>query len=361
MKLTIDQPNLSALLSRVANAVEKRNTIPILGNILLVAEGTTLTATGTDMDVEVTTTAQADVTQSGSTTVSAAMLQAIVTKLAKGKLVTLTADGLNLSIQSGRSDMLLAALPIDDFPRLASSEYAATFTADQMAIKRLFDLSAFAMSTEETRYYLQGVYLHSVDGNARAVSTDGHRLAKIDSAINADFPAVIVPRKTVGLIKSLLDEGSATVSVSESKVKIDLGHTVVVSKVIDGTYPDYTRIIPSAHKTEVTVSAADVKQASALVSLVSAEKARAVKVTVGGDTLALEVRSGPEVGREEVDYEWSGDPIECGVNAKYLAEILQACNGDQAIMRFQGAGDPIVICPSEDDKALFLVMPLRVN
>lgn len=360
MKIEIEQPNIAALLSRVQNAVEKRNTIPILGNVLLQADGNTLTATGTDLDVQVTTTSEATVHQAGATTVSASMLAAIVGKLGKGKLVTLEADGLSMRIKSGRSDLTLAALPIDDFPQISADGFTAAVDADQPSLARLFDLTAFAMSTEETRYYLNGVHLHTADGNVRAVSTDGHRLAKVDSDIAAEIPGIIIPRKTVTLIRGLLDDGNANVNISETKIRVDLGHTVVTSKLIDGAFPDYTRIIPSEHNTEVRVSASDVKQAAALVSLVSGEKTKAVRVTVGGDALVLEVRSGAEVGLEEVDYEWSGDPVTCGVNSKYLAEILQACNGDDAVLQFKDAGSPIVVRPCEDDGAMFLVMPMRV-
>lgn len=360
MKLTIEQNQLDALLSRVTKAVESRNTIPILSNVLLVANGDTITAIATDLDVEVASTAEARVDKAGSTTVQAGTLQSIVKKLSKGKLVTLEYDAGTLKVSSGRSNLTLASLPVDDFPRFANDEYAATFNAEQADLKRMFELTEPSMSTEETRYYLKGVYLHSHEGNARAVSTDGHRLGLVDSAIEAEFPSVIIPRKTVGLVKGLLDDGNATVSASTTKVRFDFGHSVVVSKVIDGTYPDYSRIIPSGWETEVTVNANDVRQAAALVSEVSGEKVRAVKVTVGADMVTLTVRSGIDVGVEEVDAVVSGDAVEVGVNSKYLAEILKACNGDNAVMRFRGTGDPIVVKPEEDDNALFLVMPFRI-
>ena len=360
MRIEIEQPKLLALLSRVTAAVEKRNTIPVLSNVLLQAEGNTLTAIATDLYIEVTTTAEATVIEPGATTVNAATLQAIVAKLSKGKLVTLTTVKDTLAINSGRSELELQTLPVEDFPRLASGEYASTFQAEQSQVGRILDLAGFAMSTEETRYYLQGIYLHSIDGNIRGVSTDGHRLAQVDSDIQADFPGVIVPRKSVALIAKLLDDGNATVSVSETKFRIDLGHTVVVTKVIDGTFPDYSRIVPRDHKSEVVVSAADVKQASALVSLVSGEKIRAVKLSVADGVLTLTVRSGAEVGVEEVDAELTGDPIEAGFNSKYLADILQQCNGDNAVLRFNGSGDPVVIKPQDDDGAMFMCMPFRI-
>ena len=360
MRLTIEQNHLSALLSRVTKAVESRNSIPILSNVVLIAGGNTLKAIATDMDVEVASTSEATVEQEGSTTVQASTLQSIVNKLSKGKLVTLAYDAGTLNVTSGRSNLTLSSLPVEDFPRVANDEYAATFNAEQSELKRMFELTEPSMSTEETRYYLNGVYLHSHEGNARSVSTDGHRLALVDSAIEADFPPVIVPRKTVGLVKGLLDEGDATVSASATKVRFDFGHTVVVSKVVDGTYPDYSRLIPTGWDTEVTVNANDVKQAAALVSEVSGDRIRAVRVTVGADLVTLTVRSGIDVGVEEVDATVSGDAVEVGVNSKYLAEILKACNGDNAVMRFNESVSVIVVKPEEDDNVLFLVKPLRV-
>lgn len=361
MKFTIEQPQLAAIIARAGAAVEKRQTLPIVGNIMLSAANGVLTATATDLDVQVTTTTAADVQVKGSTTVSATMLQAIVGKLQKGRLVELEANGMTLHVRSGRSEISLSCLPVDDFPRIATVDFQSEFTADQSSIKRLLDLSAFAMSAEETRYMLNGVYFHSVDGKARAVATDGHRLAKIDSDVEAVFPGVIIPRKTVALLKSLLDEGSADIKVSETKIQVDVGHTVVLSKVIDAVFPDYARIIPAKHQTKVTVSAAEVKQAASLVALVSAEKLRAVKITAKDATVSLEVRSGAEVGAEDVDATIDGDDVVIGINSKYLAETLQACNGDNAVMKFNGAMEPIVIQPEDDTDAVFVVMPVRLT
>lgn len=360
MRLTIEQQTLQHLLARVYNAVEKRQTIPILGNVLVKAENNTLTATATDLDVSVTSTAEATVGQSGATTVRADQFLDIVKGLDKGNLVTLESDGVTLHIKSGRAKLKLASLPIDDFPTIGNEDYTAEFEASEAELSRLLDLSAFAMSSEETRYYLQGVYLHPVSGFARAVATDGHRLAQIDSAIQADFPGVIVPRKTVGLLKSLLQDGQASVKVSETKIRVDLGHSIITSKVIDGTFPDYSRIVPSDFKSQVTVNAAEVKQASALVAKVSGEKIRSVKVAVSDGMLRLSVQSGADEGHEEVDATLDGEPVECGFNSKYLADILSACNGDQAIMRFNGGMSPVLVRPAEDDKAIYVCMPMRI-
>jgi len=360
MRLQIEQPKLAALIARVIDAVESRNTIQILGNILLKANGDTLTATATDLDIQVTSTAQAEIQSPGSTTVSASMFAQIVGKLAKGKLVTLESKGLTLHITSGRSELELATLPIDDFPKIATDEYESQLTASQEDIKRLIELSAFAMSTEETRYYLNGVYLHTIAGKLRAVTTDGHRLAQIDSLVDADITGIIVPRKTVGLVKKLLGEGELTVKVSVGKVLFDLGHTVVISKVVDGVFPDYTRVIPTEHVTTIKVNAAEAKQAASLVSLVSGERNVAVKMIVSDSSIRLEVNSVIDKGIQDIDCETDGPDITIGVSSKYLSDVLQACNGDQASIQFLDGQKPIVIKPSEDELALFVIMPMRV-
>jgi len=360
MRLQMEQPKLAALIARVIDAVESRNTIPILGNILLKAGGDTLTATATDLDIQCDSTCEAMVTEPGSTTVSASMFAAIIGKLAKGKLVTLESKGLTLHIENDDAELKLASLPIDDFPKIATDEYVSQFAADQSDIKRLFDLSAFAMSTEEVRFYLGGVYLHSSDGNLRAVTTDGHRLARIDSDVSASIAGVIVPKKTVNLVKKLLSDGVAEIKVSPSKILFDLGHTIVTSKVIDGTFPDYTRVIPDTHDTEVKVDASKVKQAASLVSQTSGERNIAVKISVSLGTMKLEVNSGLNSGEQSIESETTGDDVTLGVSSKYLTDVLQACNGDNAVIRFRGNGDPIVIKPSEDDKAMFVIMPMRV-
>lgn len=359
MKFTISQPDLVNALSKVIGAVEKRNTIPILGNVLIYAASNNIEITGTDLDISVTTTAPATVSEPGSTTVSAAMLFDIVKKLNKGKLITFTADDRVANIKSGRSDINLGALSASEFPQIASQNYDASVDATQADIKRLFELSSFAMSTEETRYYLNGVYLHSFEGLLRAVSTDGHRLAQVDSKVKADISGIIIPRKTVALIKSLLNEGEATVRVSDSKVQFEFSETVVTSKVIDGTFPDYTRVVPKSFELSVTADASDLKRASDLVSSVSNERTKAVKIALTEDLITLEVNGGIDKGREEVECQYSGGEFAVGVNSKYLAEVLQMC-GDDAEFSFNDSLSPIQVKTGGDDDVLWVLMPLRV-
>lgn len=210
MKLSIERGALLKAVSQAQSVVERRNTIPILANVLIEAEGNSVQFRATDLDIEVVDKAPAMVERAGATTVSAVMLHEIVRKLPDGALVTLADDGTagRLTVQAGRSNFNLATLPKEDFPVMASSEYASNFSAPAPVLRRLFDKSKFAISTEETRYYLNGVYMHVSDSDGgkvlRCVATDGHRLARIDADLPegaADMPGVIVPRKTVGELR----------------------------------------------------------------------------------------------------------------------------------------------------------------
>ncbi len=363
MKIEIEQKTLHALLSRVQNAVERRVTIPILGHVLLNADGSTLTATGSDLDVEVRTTEEATVESPGGCTVDISLLVPIVGKLQKSKIVTLESDGLSLSIKQGSANLKLNCLPINDFPSMEGGEYDVTITAPQEEVKRLFDLTAFAMSSEATRYYLNGVYLHSVDGKFRAVSTDGHRLAQADSDIDTDFPGVIVPSKTVGLIRSLIDgAGDATIQATEGKkIRVDVGHSVITSKVIDGTFPDYTRVIPKDNNNSVTFNAFEAKQAIGLVQLISQQKTRAVRLDIKDDALGFYVQDqSAGEGCERVDAEISGEFVGIGVNGKYALDCLALAEKGEVTIHYGTGMEPMLVTYDSEPDFLAVIMPMRV-
>lgn len=363
MQLNIELPALKTLVTKLIGAVEKRNTIPALANIALIADGEALTGKATDLDIEVTATAPAIIGKSGSTTVSASMLSAIVAKMPAGALVSVTLDDHELTVKAGRVRYVLQTLPIDDFPQMASSEYDYRFNMQSHELARLFNLSKGAMSTEETRFYLQGVYLHPTkDFDLCGVSTDGHRLYKVTTPAHVDFPGVIVPRKTVMELVKVLDIGDVTVSVSETKIKFDMGATVIVSKVIDGTFPDYTRVIPANNDNHVTGSAAEMKQAADRVATVADDRARAVKIDVANGVAKLTTRgAGANLAEDEVAVTYSGPALSWGVNSKYFAEILGQCSGQDVTLECGNSGDPIIVRPCEDQNAMYIVMPFRVS
>ncbi len=372
MKLSIERGTLLKALAQAQSVVERRNTIPILANVLIEAEGSTVSFRATDLDIEVVDKAPAMVERAGSTTVSAVMLHEIIRKLPDGALVALSADAATgrLAITAGRSSFSLATLPREDFPVMASSEYATNFSAPAPVLRRLFDKAKFAISTEETRYYLNGVYMHVSTGDSgpvlRCVATDGHRLARIDAPLppNAEaMPGVIVPRKTVGELRKLLDDDDAiiAVSVSETKVRFATPVITLTSKVIDGTFPDYTRVIPMGNSRRLEVDATEFAKAVDRVATVSSERSRAVKLSLEEDRLILSVTA-PDSGNaeEELAVAYSDEKLEIGFNAKYLLEIASQVDRENAVFLFNSSGDPTLMREGNDTSAIYVVMPMRV-
>ena len=372
MKISIERAILLKALAQAQSVVERRNTIPILANVLIEAEGAQVSLRATDLDIEVVDRAPAMVERAGSTTVSAVMLHEIVRKLPDGALVSLTADAATgrLTIAAGKSTFSLATLPREDFPVMASSEYTTNFTAPAPVLRRLFDKAKFAISTEETRYYLNGVYMHiakNAEGaTLRCVATDGHRLAQIDAPLPAGaagMPGVIVPRKTVGELRKLLedDEIEIAVSVSETKVRFATPAIQLTSKVIDGTFPDYTRVIPTGNTRRLEVDAAEFAKAVDRVATVSSERSRAVKLSLDEDRLILSVNA-PDSGaaEEELAVAYSDEHLEIGFNAKYLLEIAGQVDRENAVFLFNSSGDPTLMREGNDMSAIYVVMPMRV-
>ncbi|NRB34182.1 MAG: DNA polymerase III subunit beta [Rhodobacteraceae bacterium] len=372
MKISIERGALLKAVSQAQSVVERRNTIPILANLLLEAEGSEVQFRATDLDIEVVDKAPAQVERAGATTVSAHTLNEIVRKLPDGALVTLTADAATgrLTVEAGRSNFSLATLPREDFPIMASSDYDSNFAAPAGLLRRLFDKSKFAISTEETRYYLNGVYMHVADGDEgrvlRCVATDGHRLARVDAPLppEADGMAgVIVPRKTVNELRKLLDDDDAqiAVSVSETKIRFATPEITLTSKVIDGTFPDYARVIPVGNTKRLEVDASEFAKAVDRVATVSSERSRAVKLALDEDRLVLSVNA-PDSGaaEEELAVAYGDERLEIGFNAKYLQEIADQVDRENAVFLFNSSGDPTLMREGSDTSAVYVVMPMRV-
>lgn len=372
MKFSMERGVLLKAVSQAQSVVERRNTIPILANVLIEAEGEHVMFRATDLDIEVLDKAVAQVERAGATTVSAVTLHEIVRKLPDGALVSLSEDAASgrLTVEAGRSTFSLATLPREDFPVMATSDYATNFSAPAQVLRRLFDKSKFAISTEETRYYLNGVYMHTADGDGgrklRCVATDGHRLARIDADLPKgaeDMPGVIVPRKTVGEMRKLLDQDDMiiAVSVSETKVRFATPDITLTSKVIDGTFPDYTRVIPQGNTRRLEVDAAEFAKAVDRVATVSSERSRAVKLSLDEDRLILSVNA-PDSGaaEEELAVAYADEKLEIGFNAKYLLEIASQVDRENAVFLFNSSGDPTLMREGNDLSAVYVVMPMRV-
>ncbi|MGB0412695.1 MAG: DNA polymerase III subunit beta [Pikeienuella sp.] len=371
MKISIERAALLKAMSRAQGVVERRTTIPILSNVLIEAADADVTFRATDLDIEVQEAIPAMVERAGATTVPAHTLHEIARKLPDGATITLEED-LNegrLTVSAGRARFTLPTLPREDFPVMASAEYDVDYQITAPIIRRLFEKASFAISTEETRYYLNGVYLHIADdGGAklRAVATDGHRLARIDTDVPPGAegaPGVIVPRKTVGELRKLLedDEAVISVSVSETKIRFSANGLTLTSKVIDGSFPDYTRVIPVGNTKRLEVDADEFARTVDRVSTVSAERSRAVKLVLEQDRLTLSVNA-PDSGSatDEIAVAYNDEPMEIGFNAKYLLEIAGQVDRENAVLMFNGPGDPTLVREGDDASAIYVVMPMRV-
>ena len=372
MKVTIERTALVKALGHVQSVVERRNTIPILSNVLMHADNGVLTLTATDLDIEISEKAAAEIEQDGAVTASALTLFEIVKRLPDGaqvRLETSTEEG-RLKVSSGRSQFSLSILPDEDFPSLSTDDLDTKFSMSAGALLRLIQKARFAMSQEETRYYLNGVYLHAVpDGPKpilRAAATDGHRLARLDVELPdgaATMPGVIVPRKAIAELARLLEDADELVeiSVSAAKIRFGFGAGYLASKLIDGSFPDYERVIPKDNNNLLRVDTKDFAQAVDRVSTVSADRTRSVKLALEADRLRLAVNN-PEAGSalEELSVDYAGDPIEIGFNARYLLDVAQQIDGGTATFRLADPSSPSVILDEDDDCALYVLMPLRV-
>jgi len=372
MQFTIERSTLLRSLTHVQGVVERRTTIPILSNVLLQASGGKLGLTATDMDLAMIEGISADVSQDGSTTVPAHTLYDIVRKLPEGSQVEVRAGGEQgqLEIRSGRSKLSLATLPSEDFPVMSEGDLPHRFTVPASVLRRLIDRTRFAMSTEETRYYLNGLYLHAAETDdstvLRIVATDGHRLARVEVALPngaAGMPGVIVPRKAVGEIYKLIEEVEEDIEIalSETKIRFSFDDAVLTSKLIDGTFPDYDRVIPFGNDKTLAVNRTEFVKAVDLVSTISTEKSRAIKLSLDDGNLVLTATS-PEAGsaREELDVIYTDGPLEIGFNSKYLLDITQQIEGDDAKFVLSDGASPTLVQDTGDKSALYVLMPMRV-
>jgi DNA polymerase III subunit beta len=372
MKVTVERAELLKALGHVHRVVERRNTIPILANVLIRGETSKLSLKATDLDLEIVEAIPAEVGPAGSTTVPAHMFYEIVRKLPDGAQVILESSGdrAALAIRAGRSRFTLQTLPESDFPDLAAGEMTHSFTLGAADLKRLIEKTQFAISTEETRYYLNGIYLHPASSGSaqtlRAVATDGHRLAQIELPLPGGatgMPGIIVPRKTVGELQRLLEDNEAEIGIelSTSKIRFKVGAVLLTSKLIDGTFPDYARVIPLGNEKELKVDKAEFGSAVDRVSTVSSERGRAVKLSLTGGRLVLSVTN-PDSGSaiEELEVDYGSDPLDIGFNSRYLLDIAAQIEGEVAILKLADPGSPTLIQDRDADGALYVLMPMRV-
>jgi DNA polymerase-3 subunit beta len=374
MKLAFERAALLKSLAHVQSVVERRTTIPILSNVKLETADDGIRLTATDMDLSVVETTAAEVLEPGATTAAAHTLYDVVRKLPEGSRIHLekSEDGAELTLRAGRSTFDLPCLPAADFPAMTDEGLDHSFALPVKDLIRLIDRTRFAISTEETRYYLNGIFLHGIEEGAasclRSVATDGHRLARVEVGLPegaAGMPGVIVPRKTVGEVRKLIDElepeTMVEIALSTARIRFTVGSAVLRSRLIDGTFPDYGRVIPTANEKLMVVPTKELTQAVDRVATISTEKSRAVKLALADNKLTLTAIS-PDAGRaiEEVDARYQSEPMEIGFNARYILDITGQIEGDELELALADSGAPTLVRDPKDSRTLYVLMPMRV-
>jgi DNA polymerase III subunit beta len=370
MQLTIERGDFLKTLGHIQSVVERRNTIPILSNVLIEADNDQVALTATDLDLSIVEKTAATVKKGGAITVPAHTMFEIVRKLPEGAKIQLTlSDDNRLEVKASRSRFVLAGLPKEDFPVMSGAEMPHAFKLSAKELKKLIDKTKFAISTEETRYYLNGIYLHVLEDKKdmlRAVSTDGHRMARVEIPAPKGakgMPGIIVPRKAVGELRKLVEEfdGEIEVALSDTRIRFAFDSTMLTSKLIDGTFPDYKRVIPTANEKALEVDGRALAGAVDRVSTISSERTRSVKLSLGKNTLLLSVNS-PESGTasEEVSVQYAAEPMDIGFNARYLLDVLGQIEGDAVKIELADAASPTLIRDTGDKDSLYVLMPMRV-
>jgi DNA polymerase-3 subunit beta len=319
------------------------------------------------MDMDIATEVGCSVMTSGTTTMSAHLLYDIARKLPDGAEVEIAVNDGHAMVSAGRSSFRLPTLPVEDFPAISSNELPVNFSLTAADMRDLIDATRFAISTEETRYYLNGIYIHKAEsGELCAVATDGHRLAMTRQALPsgaAQMPSIILPRKAVSELRKLLDDfdGDVLIGLSETRAEFRFGVVRLTSKLIDGTFPDYTRVIPVGNDRIMQVDVSAFSAAVDRVSTIASEKSRSVKMGLRSGVLTLSAsNTDASSATEELEVSYDGPEMEIGFNARYLLDIAGQVNSDMVEFALADQGSPSLVRAPGDEASLFVLMPMRV-
>ena len=375
MEFKINSTDLLKALSHIHGIVEVRHTLPILSNIILEAKDDKLILSSTNLDIYCSDKIKAEVLQSGEVSVSAVTFFEIIKRLPSGsEVLMIMEEGENeIRLTCGRSKFNLSTLKTDDFPIISDSDLSTNFVLSADELIRIIDKTKFAVSNEETRYYLNGIFLHKAERNSiqflRAVATDGHRLAQYDIPLPQgaeDITGIIIPKKTIYELRKVLDDanGDVSVSLNENKIKFSFNDLKVVSKVIDGTFPDYTKVIPQKNDKNFKTNNSGLKNAIDRVSAVAANeesKSKAIKFCIENNSLSLSVESQSKGSANEmIDVNYSGDKVDIGFNSKYIIDICNEVDGDEISISLSDSISPAIILDKTDENLFFVLMPMRI-
>ena len=375
MEFKINSTDLLKALSHIHGIVEVRHTLPILSNIILEAKDDKLILSSTNLDIYCSDKIKAEVLQSGEVSVSAVTFFEIIKRLPSGsEVLMIMEEGENeIRLSCGRSKFNLSTLKTDDFPIISDSDLSTNFVLSADELIRIIDKTKFAVSNEETRYYLNGIFLLMAERNSiqflRAVATDGHRLAQYDIPLPQgaeDITGIIIPKKTIYELRKVLDDanGDVSVSLNENKIKFSFNDLKVVSKVIDGTFPDYTKVIPQKNDKNFKTNNSDLKNAIDRVSAVAANeesKSKAIKFCIENNSLSLSVESQSKGSANEmIDVNYSGDKVDIGFNSKYIIDICNEVDGDEISISLSDSISPAIILDKTDENLFFVLMPMRI-
>ena len=371
MKISIEKNIIFKSLSHVQSIVEKKNTIPILSNILIEAKDNILTLSATDMDISINETINCNVIDPGSITVSAHTLYEIIRKIPEGNEIEfISNDGKRFSVRSGNSKFSLACLPKEDFPIIETIQLKSELVIDAQVLLNLINKTKFAISNEETRYFLNGIYLHNkkIENNDYLclVATDGHRLAKIDFAYTnglTDLPGVIIPKKTINELCKLLADCTSNIKINfdPNKVVFYINKIVLISKLIDGNFPNYEKVIPKNNNNILRIKRRDFCEAIDRVSTITNEKSPAIKFTLFDNLMnmtSIDAESGSAT--EDIETEYDGPKIEIGFNSKYILEMINQLDDEKIVLKFNDSTSPVIATQSTSPDLIYVLMPMRV-
>ncbi len=358
---------LLAPLQSVSGIVERRHTLPILSNVLLEKKGDRLTLLATDIEIQITTSTEVAAGEGdGAVTVGARKLQEILRSLPESNDVSLVLEDKRLQVRSGKSRFSLQTLPADDFPRMTLADgETKQFNISQKAFRQLLGKTQYSMAAQDVRYYLNGLLLLVEGKELRAVATDGHRLAFASVEIDTELARqeLILPRKTVLELNRLLVDSDEplNITLAPNQIRFSFGSVVLVSKLIDGKFPDYERVVPPSLRNHLTVGRQTLMQAMNRAAILTNEKFRGVRVVLGDNSLKLiAANAEQEEAQEEVEVAYQGDPIDVGFNVGYLLDVLNNVHTDEIQWSFNDANSSALITVPGNDRFKYVVMPMRI-